>query len=102
MCLRHPACASIVGILRERKLLVEYLTLMALLERKGWKVQMSVFLSAGGATADQWMMVTSSRWQSKCPCPNILQIWDNQGTYRTEKHGNISNQHRRTQILSQI
>ena len=75
MCLRHPACASIVGILRERKLLVEYLTLMALLERKGWKVQMSVFLSAGGATADQWMMVTSSRWQSKCPCPNILQIW---------------------------
>ena len=23
------------------------------------------FLSAGGATADQWMMVTNSRWRSK-------------------------------------
>ena len=37
-------------------------------------VEAVAFLSAGGATADQWMMVTDTRRQCKCNGPNILQI----------------------------
>ena len=37
-------------------------------------VKVRWFLSAGGATADKWMTVTSSQWLCKFSCPKILQI----------------------------
>ena len=37
-------------------------------------ITFKTFLSAGGATADKWMTVTSSQWLCKFSCPKIVQI----------------------------
>ena len=51
----------------------------------------TLFLSAGGATTHQWVMVTSSRRQGKFPCPKILQIWAYCSIHRVERPRKIWN-----------